>query len=182
MNKIQESRYRQISSVAIAQIIFGHSEWVTLWGTLTEGGIRRKMNFVIDFETLNRWLRFSGKTGDDIQMQLVSRLEEGISEPSVVDLEALYGRALALESCRLTVCHPKNQLKNGEWEEDRDSLFIDEVEPLIAQKRLLRDPKNQCRENLKKCEELLSRSYELYLGYLELEFSEEEALRKAELN
>lgn len=177
----QLTSLQQIDRLKMGQIIFDHSEWVTIWGAVETEGCFRPMNIVISFDMLNRLLRFSGKKGDDVQMKLVERLEQGTEEPSIVDLEKIFGGPVELAQCRLMAYHPRQQLRDGSVQEDLSSLFVENVQPLLEQKRLLRRPRNQARQELDECLQMLAQAYELYRGYLELDIDEEEALQKAGL-
>lgn len=139
------------------------------------------MDFVTDFETLNQLLRLSGKTGDDIQMHLVEKMEGEWVEPMVVDIESIYGRPLLLDRCRLKVYHPQEEDAEGRLTVDKNCLFIDEALPLLEKKTIVKVRKNLYRENLDKCLQLLASAYKLYLGYVELELDEATARQKAEL-
>lgn len=174
-------QFMEITAIYVSQVIFDRSEWVSIWGSVDTDKGKRKMDFVTDFDTLNQLLRFSGQAGDDIQMHLVDKLEGELQEPSVVDLENLYGSPLLLNGCRLKVYHPREQDARGQWTTDRKCLFIDEVMPLLEKKTIVKIRKNLYRENLEKCLELLSTSYEVYLGFLEIGLDEDAARQKSEL-
>ncbi|HEY6083627.1 MAG TPA: hypothetical protein VIU45_09230, partial [Chitinophagaceae bacterium] len=51
----------------------------------------------------------------------------------------------------------------------------------LEKKTIVKIRKNLYRENLEKCLELLSTSYEVYLGFLEIGLDEDAARQKAEL-
>ncbi len=139
------------------------------------------MDFITDFDTLNRLLRLSGKTGGDIEMMLVEKMEGEWEEPMVVDIEGRHGRPLLLDRCRLKVYHPQEEDADGGLTTDKNCLFIDEVSPLLEQKTIIKIKKDPYREELNKCMELLSSAYKLYLGYLELELDDASARQKAGL-
>lgn len=180
MKKIQQLPSR-LEEMAIGQIVFDHSEWVSLWGYMGGRDKHHRMDFILNFETLNKLLRLSGSQGDRIQMLLVERLEKGVEEPSVIDLEELYGSPLVLDQCSLEVSVTWVQDGDGGWKEDPGCLSIDEVSPLLEKKAPVLSPRAQCKQNFSRCVEQLTRSYALYLGYLELDMDEATALRKAGL-
>lgn len=172
---------QQLDEILIGQIIFDHSEWVSLWGYMIHEGRKEKMDFVVSFELFNKLLRLSGEEGDRIQMLVVEKIETGIEEPTVIDLEDKYGKPLCLNQCRLEVGVTGVERKEGGWIPDPGCLSIEEVTPLID--RVQAQPSRQllCRQNLTICHRLLANSYKLYLGYRELGFDDEVALQKAEL-
>lgn len=172
---------QQLDEILIGQIIFDHSEWVSLWGYIINNGHREKMDFVLSFELFNKLLRLSGAEGDRIQMLVVEKLEAGIEEPTVIDLEEKHGKPARLDQCRLEVGTTGIERKEGGWTEDPHCLCIEEVIPLVD--RLKAQPSRQllCKQNLAVCQRLLADSYKLYLGYRELGFDEETALQKTEL-
>lgn len=171
----------QLNEIFIGQIIFDHSEWVSLWGYVANGNHREKMDFILSFDLLNKLLRFSGQEGDRIQMLLVEKLEAGLEEPTIVDLEHTFGKPICLNQCRLEVGVTGIAEKNGAWKEDPACLSIEEVIPLIDKRSIQPSQHLLCRQNLDLCHEVLANLYKAYLGYLELGFEEEIALKKAEL-
>lgn len=170
MKSILANPPRQLQQIAISQILFDHSEWVTLWGFHYDGDHPVPCDFVIDFELLNKLLRYSGAVGDEVQMQLVSAIERGIEEPSVVDLQVHYGSPVKLDACRLHVSQAMEKTSDGGWRSSAHCLFIDavhprfEVLPPAVSTTISRDA------NLDLCVDVLARCYDLYQGYLELEF------------
>lgn len=170
-----------LQQIAVSQILFDHSEWVTLWGFQYDQKGPVPCDFIIDFDLLNKILRYSGKTGDELQMQLVEHIERGIQEPSVVDVEALYGEPVLLDACRLRVSCAMEQAKDGSWQASPHCLFIDAVHPRFevlppADAQTLRRD-----DSLDMCVEVLARCYSLYQGYLELDFDAETAQAMAGL-
>lgn len=172
---------RQIEEIAISKIIFDRSEWVSLWGSMTHRGQKSHKDFILNFDTLNKMLRLSGKTGDKIQMLLVEKLEKGIEEPSIIDLEEIFHEPLAIDQCQLEVSITWIKDKTGEWKEDPTCLSIDHVSPLLEKKRPVLSAQSLYKQNISKCMEVLKRSYELYLGYQEIDMDEESALQMAGL-
>jgi hypothetical protein len=172
---------RRLQEITVSQIIVDHSEWVSLWGRTRWENQLIRMDFILTFEMLNKLLRFCGQTGDRIQMLLVEQLEQGLQEPSILDLEALCGGPLTLTGCLLTVSPTGIRDEMGQWQTDPRCLSIDEVQPRLQRQQTEVSPHHLCHDNLAKCHEVLVRLYELYLGYLELGFEEENALKNAEL-
>jgi hypothetical protein len=172
---------RRLQEITVSQIIVDHSEWVSLWGRTVWDQHPIRMDFILTFEMLNKLLRFSGQTGDRIQMLLVEQLERGLQEPSILDLEALCGAPLTLNSCMLSVSPTGIRDESGQWQTDPRCLSIDDVQPRLQKQKAVVSPNHLCHDNLGKCTEVLVRLYELYLGYLELGFEEGSALKQAEL-
>lgn len=170
-----------LHEIAIAQIIFDHSDWVSLWGYMILEGQKSRMDFILTFDTLNKLLRLSGKMGDQVQMMLVDQLETGLKEPTILDLEEQCGGPLHFNQCHIEVSPTSIQDKGGQWRTDPNCLSIDGVRPLLQRKNPVISPESTYKQNLSKCAGILCGLYELYLGYLELGYEEELALQKAEL-
>ncbi len=170
-----------IEAIAISQIIFDHSEWVSVWGYIISRQSRIRMDFMLTFDTLNKLLRYSGETGDKVQMLLVEKFEKGLEEPTVLDLEELLGEPQFFDYCRIEVSKTGIQDKNGKWKTDPHCLSIDDISPKLHSKTPVLAPGYFHKQNLSKCTEILSSLYELYLGYQELGFDEATAIKNAEL-
>ncbi|HVB04134.1 MAG TPA: hypothetical protein VNE41_10510 [Chitinophagaceae bacterium] len=180
MKKLYEPRLLEIRGITVRQIVIDQTEWVTLWGCVSVEQKKNKMNFMLEFDILNKLLRYNGEVGDEIQMLLVERLEGGVKGPQVLDLEAMFGMAAVLDCCPVKVYHPQQEVRPGQWQEDPKSLVVDEV-ILPGVKKQPADERTLYRRNFNKCIRLLVISYRLYLGYLELDFNQEEAQEKADL-
>lgn len=168
--------------IGINRILFDHSEWVTLWGFRLIKGRKTPMDYLITFDQLNKLLRISGKEGDRIQMLIVEKLESGIEEPSVVDLEAVFGQPAFFNQCILEVSSTWTETETGALEEDKQCLSIDAVYPLLGKRQQALARKTAYRHTLLECENILAKAYEQYLGYLELDMGEEAALQLAGLD
>lgn len=171
----------RLKEIAISKIIFDHSEWVSLWGEMIDQGKKSRMDFLLNFDTLNKLLRLSGKTGDKIQMLLVDKIEKGIEEPSIIDLEELFNGPVTIDQCDLEVSPTWIKDETGEWKEDHTCLSIDHVSPLLEKKKQVLSAEALYKQNFFECVEVLKRSYELYLGYQEIDMDEETALQMAGL-
>lgn len=172
---------RQLDEILVGQVIFDRSEWVSLWGYVAYRGQKEKMDFVLSFDLFNKLLRLSGKEGDRIQMLVVEKLEAGIEEPTIIDLEETYGNPPRLNQCRLIVGTTGIERENGGWVQDPACLSIEEVIPLMEKVQARPSRQLECKQKLALCHRLLSNAYKLYLGYCELGFEEETALQNAEL-
>jgi hypothetical protein len=170
-----------LDEIAVSQIIFDHSEWVSLWGYMISDNHQSRMDFILTFDTLNKLLRLSGPTGDQIQMLLVDRLEQGIKEPTIIDQEELYGKPLHFNMCRIEVSKTGISDEEGIWHEDPDCLSIDAVYPLLERRNPAIAPGSSYQQQFSTCMDMLRNAYELYLGYGELGYDEETSLQKAAL-
>lgn len=170
-----------LHEIAIGQIIFDRSEWVSLWGFMVHHGMKSRMDFLLTFDQLNKLLRLSGTTGDKIQMLLVDKLEHELEEPSCLDLTEHFGEAVVLDACQLQVSPTGIQDSEGRWHTDPNCLSIDEITPLLQVTTPVLSVEAASKRNMAQCAELLIKLYELYLGYLEIGFDEDSALEKAEL-
>lgn len=180
MKKVQ-SAPQQVDAIAISQIVFDRSDWVTIWGYLIKDGTRLKMDFLLTFDMLNKLLRLSGDTGDKVQMLIVEKLERDLEEPTVLDLEELFGKAPYFDGCRIEVSNTGIQDEKGRWTTDSHCLSIDDVSPKWEVRVPALTSGYLCKQNLSKCTELLCGLYELYMGYKELGFDEESSIENAGL-
>ena len=180
MQKLKKG-LRQIDHIGIQRIIFDRTEWVTLWGFILVDGHKKPMDYLLNFERLNKLLRLSGEEGSRIEMLLVEKLEKKLEEPTIIDLEALFGRPAFFNQCLLEVSPTWSVDADGRRELVMSCLSIDGVYPLLGKKQQTLSSQTQYRQSLIACEEQLAASYALYLGYLELEMDEEAALRMADL-
>jgi hypothetical protein len=176
--KMNEPRFMEIQGVAVRQIVMDQTEWVTLWGYRLGESEPQRTDYVMEFEILNKLLRLHADLGDEIQMIIVERLEEGVQGPQVLDIEAMFGMPAVLDRCRLKCFHPRRQVSQGKWEEDPRCIYIDDV---VAAAPKSPNKQSLYRQNFYKCVQLLVKSYRLYLGYMELDFDEASAMEKAGL-
>ena len=170
-----------VNAIAVSQIIFDRSEWVSLWGYVINHKKMFRMDFILDFNTLNKLLRFSGETGDRVQMKLVEKFEAGLEEPSILDLEKIFGQSQIFDNCRIEVSKTGIQDDEGRWRTDQNCLSIDDVLPKLQTKLPVLASSYLYKQNLSKCNDLLGSLYALYLGYKELGYDEETAIKNAEL-
>lgn len=176
-----DNKPRKVDHIGISRIIFDHTEWVSLWGFKMTAGRPEPMDYIINFERLNKLLRLSGQEGDRIQMLIVEKLEHGVEEPSIIDLEDEFGQPVLFNHCLLEVSPTWSENQSGQWEQDRQCLSIDAVYPLLEKRKRTLSRQTKYRQTLIACEDILAESYALYLGYLELEIEEETALQMAGL-
>lgn len=180
MKKVKNLPSR-LQKIAIGQLIFDHTEWVSLWGFMIHDGQESRMDFILTFDLLNKLLRLSGPIGDQVQMLLVDRIERGVEEPTFIDLTELYGSPLVFDRCTIKVSQTGLQDQEGHWRTDPNCLSVDEIFPVLQKKIPVLSKEAASERNLNRCTEMLEGLYALYLGYLELGFDEESALCKAEL-
>lgn len=173
-----------LNEIAIGQIIFDESEWVSAWGFMVHKGRKSRMDFILTFDQLNKLLRLSGPVGDQVQMLLVDKLEheqrEG-EEPAFLDLAAHFGEAVVFNSCHIQVSQTGIQDSEGRWRTDPNCLSIDEISPVLQVTAPVLSVEAASRRNMNQCAAVLIKLYELYLGYLEIGFDDDSALEKAEL-
>jgi len=167
--------------IGIHQIIFDRSEWVTLWGFKVEKGKKVRMDYITDFDILNKLLRLSGEEGDRIQMLLVEELENGTGKPSAVNLDKVLGHPAFFNQCLLEVSSTWSKNEKGDLVRDKKCLSLDAVYPLLEKRQQTLSQHTRYRQTLLECEELLAKAYALYLGYQELDMDEETALKMADL-
>jgi hypothetical protein len=172
---------QSLDEIMIGQIIFDHSEWVSLWGYAIRNGKKERMDYILTFEMLNKLLRLSGEAGDRVQMLVVERLEKGVEEPSVIDLAEKFGGPVRFAGCRIDVSPTGVEDAHGNWREDPACLSIDEVCPRLEAKSAAVSQPSLCRQNLSTCIDVLAVSYQIFLEYQEVGFDEAAALKKAEL-
>lgn len=173
-----------LNEIAIGQIIFDDSEWVSAWGFMMHGGRKSRMDFILTFDQLNKLLRLSGQPGDQVQMLLVDKLEHDHrkgDEPIFLDLAEHFGEPVVFNACRIQVSQTGIQDTKGRWQTDPSCLSIDEIAPLLQVTMPVLSVEAASRRNMDQCAEVLIKLYELYLGYLEIGFDDDSALEKAEL-
>ncbi len=176
------NRIKKTDHIGISHIFFDESARVTLRGFGIVAGRKYPMNYLISFDQLNKLLRLSGKDGDEIQMLIVEKLENGVGHPSVIDLKKQLGRSVLLNQCLLEVSTTWFETPSGQWVADNKYLSIDAVYPLAKKRKQTIALQTKYRQTLVECEEILATSYELYLGCLELDMKEDAALKMAGLD
>lgn len=181
MNKVKNtSTVAKCQAISISQIILDESNFLTFWGYIQQEGTWHRCDFVTNYDVLNDILRYSGHQNDGIQMSIVQHLEDMRHIPEIIDLEATHGEAVVLENMTFQLTRPRLQ-QRGNWIEytDGECYYISKVTPQPAPVKEKETVRTE--QQIDQCMLLLSKSYELYLGYLELEFDEAAARQEANL-
>lgn len=163
-------------AILIGQIILDDTNYLTFWGQIRKGDSWQRCDFITTYEVLNTMLRYVQDRSDAVQMIIVQKLESMEQIPDMIDLELELGKAVVFDNMNFRLTRPGHR-EDGNWIEytDGECYYIEQVTPL---------PSAQVPHYVSKidhCMEMLHKSYELYLGYMELDFDEESARKKADL-
>jgi len=88
-------------NISIHEIIFDDTNDLTLYCTVPYFGKTYFANFGLSFDQLNTLLRSHKPAELPIASALADKLNGDIEIPSVIDVEALYGKPLAINNCLL---------------------------------------------------------------------------------
>lgn len=176
MNKVNTATVTTYHAISVGQIILDDSNYLTFWGHVRKDNGWHRCDFITTYEVLNTMLRYVQDRSDAVQMTIVRKLEDMRQVPEMLDLEAELGAAVIFENMSFQVTRPRYRYQDG-WVEytDGECYYIEQAIPL---------PTVQAPTYIKKidhCMDMLYKSYELYLGYKELEFEEEAARSKSDL-
>jgi hypothetical protein len=186
MNKVKNtSTATKCQAISISQIILDDSNFLTFWGYIKKNGHWHRCDFVTNYDVLNDLLRFSGHRNDTIQMSVVQHLEDMRRIPEIIDLEATRGEAVVFENMHFQLTRPRLQ-QRGNWVEytDGECYYISKVSPKpapVKEKKAKEKDVARTGQQIDQCMLMLGKSYELYLGYLELDFDEAAAREEANL-
>ena len=177
MNKVNTATATKCEAISISQIILDESNYLTFWGNIRKEDGWHRCDFITNYDVLNDMLRYGGHQNDGIQMSIVQHLEDMRNIPEVIDLEAGRGEAVVFDNLTFQFSRPRLQ-QHGKWIEytEGECYYITKVAPKPAVETV-QEPQQQ----IDQCLALLGRSYELYLGYLELEFEDAAARQEANL-
>ncbi|HEY1163536.1 MAG TPA: hypothetical protein VGE90_00180 [Chitinophaga sp.] len=177
MNKVNTATATKCEAISISQIILDESNYLTFWGNIRKEDGWHRCDFITNYDVLNDMLRYGGHQNDGIQMSIVQHLEDMRNIPEVIDLEAGRGEAVVFENLTFQFSRPRLQ-QHGKWIEytEGECYYITKVMPKPAVETV-QEPQQQ----IDQCLALLGKSYELYLGYLELEFEDAAARLEANL-
>jgi len=177
MNKVNTATATKCEAISISQIILDESNYLTFWGNIRKEDGWHRCDFITNYDVLNDMLRYGGRQNDGIQMSIVQHLEDMRNIPEVIDLEAGRGEAVVFDNLSFQFSRPRLQ-QHGKWIEytEGECYYITKVAPKPAVETV-QEPQQQ----IDQCLALLGRSYELYLGYLELEFEDAAARQEANL-
>ncbi|GAA0535027.1 hypothetical protein [Chitinophaga japonensis] len=176
VGKADAAATMQCRAISIGQVILDESNYLTFWGYIQGDGGWRRCDFITNYDVLNEMLRHSGHMNDAIQMSIVQHLEDMRQVPEVIDLEASHGEAVVFDNMRFQLSRPRLQ-QQGRWIEytEGECYYITKVTPEPARETVAHE------QQIDQCMALLGKSYELYLGYLELDFEETVARQEANL-
>ncbi|MHB1922497.1 MAG: hypothetical protein ACYCOO_09705 [Chitinophagaceae bacterium] len=194
MKRTPPQQSQKCQEISIEQIFLDHSDYMTLWANLKLDDSWQFFFLGCDYEILNKIMMGAGKTGDDILMRVVEGLEKLAKEgesaedvPLIIDLEEIYGEGVVFNHVELSLVATQNLEEEGNTlvENVENLLFIDRVEARGV--AMLKDVRQENHQEvaleglLAKCMVILIKSYSLYLGYKELDFEDDYAREKAEL-
>ncbi|RFS23845.1 hypothetical protein DVR12_08115 [Chitinophaga silvatica] len=180
MNKLPTTTLNeQVSAISIGQIILDDSNFLTLWGhILLDNGTWKSCDFVTTYEVMNTMLRYSLERHDSVQMMIVNKLETMCRVPDMIDLEAELGGVVIFDELMFQLKRPSLEL---EVYTENECYFIESVSQTCTNKASDTITPNDVAAALECCVQLLSDTYNLYLGYMEVELGDEAARKKAGL-
>lgn len=163
-------------AISVGQIILDDTNYLTFWGHIKKDGTWLRCDFITTYEVLNTMLRYVQDRSDAVQMTIVQKLENMEQIPDMIDLEMELGKAVLFDNMYFRLARPGHR-ENGSWVEYTagECYYIEEVTPLASA-----SVPHYVRK-IDHCMDMLHKSYELYLGYIELEFDEDAARKKADL-
>ncbi|MRG48720.1 hypothetical protein GFS24_26650 [Chitinophaga sp. SYP-B3965] len=171
---LHTTQIQEATAIKVGQIILDDSHYLTCWGYLeTETGWR-KCDFVTSYDVLNTMIRAIEDKSEAVQMAIVQKLETMQQVPEIIDFEAQLGEPVLFDNLLFHLARPEFA-QEGEWMEyaNDSCYFIRKAEPCSKAEAYNR--------SVDKCMDALVKNYELYLGYLELEFDEPAARQQADL-
>lgn len=181
MNKLHTTAANmQVQAISIGQIILDDSNYLTLWGKVLQAdGAWKTCDLVTTYEVMNTMLRFSLDKHEAVQMSIVHKLETMCRVPDIIDLEAELGNPVVFDNLVFQLQSPAGDL--DAYTEDL-CYFIESVAacpatPAKEETCALNDKAAAIDYGVK----LLADTYNLYLGYVEVELEEGVARLKAGL-
>ena len=172
-------RKEEIQALQITQIIFDDSDLVSLKAQVRVGALIQSMDLLLSFQQFNDMLRFTGRTGEDLQLEISDKLNSNDKNLYVIDLRS---KSVVFTTVKLNI-----SLLTGE---DENTFVEDDIQPLsfLQQakylKKNIRDFEMGKLENnrLLKSELLrIAKMYRYYKGLLSLNINEQEARKHAGL-
>lgn len=170
---VTTAAHLEATAIKVGQIILDDSHYLTCWGYMQTAEGWRKCDFVTNYDVLNTMLRAIEDKSEAVQMAIVQKLEHMEQIPEIIDFEAQLGEAVLFDNIAFTLERP--QFNSGDWADytNDDCYYIRQAEPVTRAEAYAR--------GVEHCMSALGKSYELYLGYLELEFDEDGARHQADL-
>lgn len=168
------AREKEVTAIKVGQIILDDSHYLTCWGYLETAEGWRKCDFVTNYDVLNTMLRAIEDKSEAVQMAIVQQLECMGDKPEMIDFEAQLGEAVLFDNLRFHLTSPRFDGFEADLDDAAGSCFyIRKAEPCTRAEAF--------QHKVDQCMQTLGKHYELYLGYLELDFDEEAARQHAEL-
>lgn len=169
---LHSTQIQEATAIKVGQIILDDSHYLTCWGYLeTETGWR-KCDFVTSYDVLNTMIRAIEDKSEAVQMAIVQKLETMQQVPEIIDFEAQLGEPVLFDNLLFHLARPEFSQEGMEYAND-SCFFIRKAEHCSKAEAYNR--------SVDKCMHTLVKNYELYLGYLELEFDEPNARQQADL-
>lgn len=169
-----------LQHLMIYQLVFDNSYYLTLWAQVKLEDGWQPRDLIVDYAVLNQLLEQAGEPGDEIKLRLADQLARMETEPASLHLEEQLGAPLELENVVMQATYPLVEDAFGNW-------VSDEAEPVLYVQSLQWPPEARAALRLPALlapdgavRSLIS-AYELYLGYLELDFEENAARQHAQL-
>lgn len=169
----------ELQALQIHQIIFDDSDLVSLKVEARFKNQLRNMDLLLSFEQFNDMLRFTGRIGEDLQLEISDKLNTNDKNLYVIDLS---DKSVVFTTVKLNI--------SLLTPEDENTFVVDDLQPLsfLQQaknlKKNIRDfemSKLENNRNLKSELLRIAKMYRYYKGLLSLNVNEQEARRHAGL-
>lgn len=169
----------EIQALQINQIIFDDSDLVSLKAQVRVNNKIKEMDLLLSFKQFNDMLRFTGKIGEELQLEISDKLSTNDKSLYVIDLK---DKTVVFTTVKLKISLLTS--------EDEKTYVVDDLLPLsfLQQaknlKKNIRDFEMGKLENnrMLKSELLrIAKMYRYYKGLLTLNINEQEARRHAGL-
>jgi hypothetical protein len=170
---VQQKKNLVVSAIRIGQLILDHSHYVSCWGYIKVADAWVSVDMVTNYDVLNTMLRQIDDQAAAVQMAIVYKLEQLDQEPQILDFEKEIGSTILFDQLQFELVEPLWEGPYGAHQSNIPCYYIQKAIAKVDQPVQVATPK---RKSLK-----WIRLYELYLGYLELDFDEESARKYADL-
>lgn len=169
------TKEKEITAIKVGQIILDDSHYLTCWGYIETAEGWRKCDFVTNYDVLNTMLRAIEDKSEAVQMAIVQKLEHMEQIPEMIDFETQLGEAVLFDNLRFYLSSPQFDTTADWMEYTGDTCYyIRKAEPCTLEEAH--------QQKVDQCMAALGKHYELYLGYLELDFDEMSAREQADLS
>jgi len=169
----------EIQALHITQVIFDDSDLVSLKAESRIAGHIRSLDLLLSFQQFNNMLRFTGRAGEEIQLEISDKLNTNDKNLYVIDLAK---KSVVFTTVKLSI--------SLLTEEDNHTYVVDDLQPLSFLQQA-KNLKNNIRDfDMGKLEnnrllknELLriAKMYRYYKGLLTLNINDTEARKHAGL-